>query len=267
MRLQQIALDLYLDPKAQPMRELLQRKGLGEFAAFPAAAVGEAAETQQDEKQALLEQEIEDFLAQESIRERLLLTVDARLQQQQQQQQQQQHQQQQQQDEEEQQQDEDEQQQQQQQELEQLADKESLKRVGVSVHFKDFPCLRTYRVASLFVWPTAAAAAAATAAGGAAGATVTAEEVLQGEQQAYINSSSSSSSSRYSLAVLGDVSTLDDYVLPSEVYVHLKYKHLNLAGHALIAVREQQWREAEDDEDRLLLLVNSLQLPTTHSAV
>ncbi|CDI73838.1 hypothetical protein, conserved [Eimeria praecox] len=232
LRLQQLSLELCLDPQAKPLlqqqqqqqwlqqqqQQLLQQEqqqegalqgppSIGTYptstlqrgssraaaaaAATAAAAAclcvwGEAAETQRDEKEMLLEQEIQDFIEQESVRQRLLLTVDARLQQQQQQQQQQEG------EEEQQQQQQQEEEEEEQQQQQQLADEATFQRVEVSVHFKGFPCLRTYRVGSLFVWPSTkaadtaaagAAGAAAGAAGAAAGATVTAADVLQAEQQ------------------------------------------------------------------------------------
>ncbi|CDJ66051.1 hypothetical protein, conserved, partial [Eimeria necatrix] len=243
LRQQQIALELSLDPKAKPLRELLQQKGLGHFAAFPATLRGEAVETQNEGKEKVLLQEIEEFLQQEDVRHRLLLTVDALLQQQQkpqqkqQQQPEQQHQQQHQQPE----------QQQQQQQQQQDVEEASLRRVALSVQLKDFPCLRTYRVASLFLWPSAAAAAAAAAEAAAA-------EVLQHEQQG-------GSSSSNSLAVVADFSTFAEFEGPAEVYVQLKYRHLRRAGHALIAVRAEEWAKANGEEERLVLLLKSLLLP------
>ncbi|CDJ45286.1 hypothetical protein, conserved [Eimeria tenella] len=246
LRQQQIALELSLDPKAKPLRELLQQKGLGHFAAFPATLRGEAVETQNEGREKVLLQEIEEFLQQEDVRHRLLLSVDALLQQQQKPQQkqqpqpEQQHQQQHQQPEQ--------QQQQQQQEDFGEVEEASLRRVALSVQLKDFPCLRTYRVASLFVWPSAAAAAAAAEAAAAAA------EVLQHEQQG-------GSSSSNSLAVVADFSTFAEFEGPAEVYVQLKYRHLRRAGHALIAVRAEEWAEANGEEERLELLLKSLQLP------
>ncbi|OEH77402.1 hypothetical protein cyc_02218 [Cyclospora cayetanensis] len=178
LRLQQIRLEICLDPQAKRLREMLEREGLSDLAAaYPTSSCGEAVEAQAPEAQKRLEEE-----------------------------------------------------------------------------FRGFPCLHTYRAASLFRWPSTAAAAAAAEVSEATGGTEPAAAVLKAEQLG------GDSASR-TLVIVGDLTSFADFEGPSEVYDQLKYRHLLRAGHALIAVRAEEWRAASGAEERLKLLVESLQLP------
>ncbi|XP_026194246.1 uncharacterized protein LOC34619102, partial [Cyclospora cayetanensis] len=228
LRLQQIRLEICLDPQAKRLREMLEREGLSDLAAaYPTSSCGEAVEAQAPEAQKRLEEEVEELLQHDGLRHRLLLTVDAHLQQQEKQQQDQ-----------------------------EKADtsESSLRRVAMSLQFRGFPCLHTYRAASLFRWPSTAAAAAAAEVSEATGGTEPAAAVLKAEQLG------GDSASR-TLVIVGDLTSFADFEGPSEVYDQLKYRHLLRAGHALIAVRAEEWRAASGAEERLKLLVESLQLP------
>ncbi|KAL8273129.1 hypothetical protein Esti_002887 [Eimeria stiedai] len=255
VRLRQVSLELCLDPRARRLRQLLQQEGLGDFVAFPDSLSAEATELPEEEETGF-EEEIEQFLQRADVRNRLLLTVDARLQQQQAQQEQQQ--QEQQQAQQEQLQQEQQQQQEQQVVLEgEEADRDSFERIAASVELKHFPSLRTYRLLSLFRWPAAAAAAAPAAAARAMSATEgtsIAAAVHEAEQRG-------GDFSTRTLGIVCDTVSFPGFEVPAEVYVQLKYRHLLHAGHALIAVRLNEWRAASDDEARLGVLVSSLQLP------
>ncbi|KAL8426489.1 hypothetical protein Efla_001791 [Eimeria flavescens] len=239
MQLRQVSLELCLDPRAQKLRQVLLRERLGELIAFPVSVCGEAAETA-DATEAKLAEEVEQLLLQGDVLHRLLLTVDARLEQRQQQQQQQQ-------------------QEQEQQQEERLhaedADVDRFKRVAASVQLRDFPSLNTYRVSSLIRWPAAAAGAAAEAgAAAAAGGPDIAPAVHEAEKRGGDGVS-------LTLAVVVDAASFPGFEGPSEVYAQLKHRHLLRAGHALIAVRPHEWRAAADSEAQLQVLVDSLQLP------